>query len=127
MPLDFTDKYNTTLSQKQEGEFQNWLKKSGRMQDLQDYDMRGAWAAGEAKEGGHMPDTFKKPNHPTFSNESKYHGADGYEGGEWAKDSSGKWTYTASPTNVGMHGKEGLHGYFGQVEKDVTLKFQDGF
>jgi hypothetical protein len=37
--------------------------------------MRGYWKAnpgGKPDSRGHFPDTFKLPNHPTFSAESKY-------------------------------------------------------
>ncbi len=35
-------------------------------------------------ENGHWPDTFKKPNHPTFSVESQYaKGPDAAKAGRW--------------------------------------------
>lgn len=42
----------------------------------QDYDFRGAYQAAildKYNSNSHFPDTFKKPNHPTFSNESIYY------------------------------------------------------
>jgi hypothetical protein len=46
-----------------------------------DYDYAAAEKAGvQPDERGHMPDTFKLPNHITFSDESMYHG-DENEGG----------------------------------------------
>lgn len=114
-PRDFTDKYNTKLTPLEEARFQEEMK--GRLGDLYDYDLRGAWK--EAKEkamnespanglvgfnawtdtvadfgDGHGIDKFKKPNHITFSDESKYHGVDGYKGGHWDKDKRGSYTYT---------------------------------
>ncbi|HXK19672.1 MAG TPA: hypothetical protein VNG33_17800, partial [Polyangiaceae bacterium] len=46
---------------------------------VDDYDYQAAERAGVKPDPatGHMPDTFKKPNHMTFSNESQYSGKDG--------------------------------------------------
>lgn len=123
---DFSELYNTPLSQGQESAFLDWARKNGKLADLADYDLRGAWAAGVAKdERGHLPDTFKKPNHPTFSTESQYHGVNGAQGGTWAKD-GGKWVFQASPFNVEMRGKEGMRQYFQQVEPGNALVFPGG-
>lgn len=67
-------KYETQLDTKEEEAFQKWKKKYAPHDSGYDYDLRGAFKADlkpDAK-SGHWPDTFKKPNHPTFSNESKY-------------------------------------------------------
>lgn len=105
-PVDdsyFRDNFNSALNPDEEQQFQGWLAdrstKDGRDRslDLQDYDMRGYWANGGGREGatpdvsGHFPDTWKKPNHPTFSNQSIYDGvqlADGsiVHGGSWQGD-----------------------------------------
>lgn len=48
-----------------------------------DYNMAAAKASGFGSNGsGHYPDTFKKPNHPTFSDESIYH-SEATPGGRW--------------------------------------------
>lgn len=120
-PNDFTAKYNTKLSPSQEREFQ---AKYPNTKDLYDYDLRGAFKAGAAKAAnGHLPDTFKKPNHPTFSTESQYSGKDGYTGGTWSQRLGPVkgWNYTASPTNAQFHGVSGLNDYFKQREPDSTL------
>jgi hypothetical protein len=87
---DFTGLYNTPLTAEEAVKFEAWKK--GLPQNLQssyDYDLAGAFKAGvkptkDPNDGlFHMPDTFKKPNHSTFSNESKYNGADGFQGGSW--------------------------------------------
>lgn len=81
---DFSDFYNTKLTDEEEAQYQAWAKKIGHERDVYDYDLRGAWKAGAAQaENGHFPDTFKKPNHHTFSVESQY--ADGKRniGGRW--------------------------------------------
>jgi hypothetical protein len=124
--MDFSNKYNTTLSAEEEKQFTAWAqdlsKALGRdvLSDTVDYDLRGAFTKGVApSENMHFPDTFKKPNHPTFSQESIYSGVDGYIGGAWEQDQAGKWKYFASPTNV--YDEEALKKYFKEREKDSEL------
>jgi hypothetical protein len=53
--------------------FEQWKAKYAPRDSGEDYDLKGAYRAGVAPDAqGHMPDTFKKPNHPTFSVESQY-------------------------------------------------------
>jgi hypothetical protein len=57
----------------------------------QDYDYRGAFAAGQGESpNGHWTDQYKKPNHETFSDESQY--ASYGNPGHWEGD-----TYQAPP------------------------------
>ena len=51
----------------------------------EDYDLRGAFKSGLTKDiqSGHWPDTYKKPNHPTFSNQSIY--------AKYAPEKAGSW------------------------------------
>ena len=72
--LPLVNKYETTLPAGQEPEFQKWKAANAPKDSGADYDLRGAFEAGVKPdpETGHWPDTFKKPNHPTFSNQSKY-------------------------------------------------------
>lgn len=65
---------NTSLTPAEEALFQLWKKKHAPDDSGADYDLRGAYKAGVRPDGdnGHWPDTFKKPNHPTFSVESKF-------------------------------------------------------
>lgn len=83
-PNDFTDKYNTPLSSDKQQAFEAW--RSGLPKNLQssyDYDLQGAFLGGEnPAANGHMKDTWKKPNHPTFSNESQYNSPE-TPGGSW--------------------------------------------
>jgi hypothetical protein len=82
-------------------------------QDSQDYDLRGAFAqSGGALRpgGGHLTDQFKKPNHPTFSNESQYSTPE-YPGGAWAQVGN-QWSFTPSQTNLDQHGRDKLQEYF---------------
>lgn len=78
--------YNTTLTPEQEQEFAAWKQKQAPSDSGEDYDLRGAFKAGVVPDpkSGHWPDQFKKPNHPTFSNESQYAtGADAAKAGRW--------------------------------------------
>lgn len=119
-PPDYSDRYNTKLSSPDEKQFQAAHPNPG---DSFDYDMRGAWKSGATQAGnGHYPDTFKKPNHPTFSDQSQYHGVDGNVGGSWGGGQNGQpWSYTPSATNLQMHGAQGLQDYFKRTEPDVSL------
>lgn len=90
--------YETKLSPEREKQFQVWLDqqhKAGAITDGDykfykengrgyDYDFRAAFDK-DLKPGknGHWSDLGKKPNHPTFSTESKYNGVDGHKGGTW--------------------------------------------
>lgn len=123
-PYDFSDKYNTKLSDAEEFKFKNamasyQLEKEAREKknnpnytdnrsleefihdETRDYDMRGAFQKG-IKQGKnfHWDDEFKKPNHITFSTDSKYNGVDGYKGGTWTKDDTGAYTFTPPKNSI---------------------------
>jgi hypothetical protein len=81
-----------------------------------------------AAETGHFPDTYKKPNHPTFSDESIYHGKDlgldngmKAEGGHWDTGDNEKLTFTPGKTNLMFHSAQDLIDYFAKYEKNVQL------
>lgn len=117
--------YNTPLSTADEHHFQQWIKKQGREKDLNDYDLRGAWAGQvEQSENGHFPDTFKKPNHPTFSDESQYSNGE-TKGGKWVEGQNGKWTFEASDFNLKTHSKEDLERYFKEREPGNSVIFPE--
>lgn len=86
------DQYDTKLPADKELQFQAWKAMHAPNDSGRDYDLRGAFAAGVKPETsgpdkGHFPDTFKKPNHPTFSNESKYAtGENAAKAGHWEGD-----------------------------------------
>jgi hypothetical protein len=101
----FNSRFNTALDAENEQRFQNWLTQTKTKYgndlsgDLDTYDLRGFWLNGghadEAfrRRAGHAPDTYKKPNHPTFSDQSIYHGSPSeyggkYVGGTWQDDST---------------------------------------
>ena len=123
-PYDFTGKFNTALVADEEAQFQDWLAKDsaafGRdlSRDLGDYDLRGQWRASGGKAlvpGVHGTDRFKKPNHPTFSDESIYHGGS-REGGHW-----GPGTFTPSEEMLKSRPEGFLEDYFSKHEKNVRL------
>jgi hypothetical protein len=66
--------YETALSEPEEAMFKKWKEKYAPNDTGADYDLRGAFKSGlkPDPQTGHWPDTFKKPNHPTFSVESIY-------------------------------------------------------
>lgn len=111
--------YDTRLSPRDEVRFENWLTKTGRALDLEDYDLRGAWkSSAKAASNGHLPDTWKKPNHPTFSDESQYSTSE-QTGGKWTQAPSGKWIFMASPYNMNNRGALSLLDYFARFEPDA--------
>lgn len=95
--VDLMNQYNTELSQEDELQYTMWIaqmKNQGKIHpdDMgQDYDFRGLFQ--ELKKEGnfskfsaesHFPDTYKKPNHETFSVDSKYAtGANEVYAGRW--------------------------------------------
>lgn len=117
--------YNTKLSPEDERKFQTWLSTlPARLRSSADYDLRGAWKA-NAKEAanGHLPDTFKKPNHITYSDESTYSKMPGApKPGTWFQGPDGRWLFWASPTNIrNAGGVQQLQHYFNTVEPNSML------
>jgi hypothetical protein len=129
-PLDFSALYNTPLSPRDESAFRQWANEqsaaTGRnvSGDTYDYDLRG-WFAKNGPQpltGAHLTDEFKKPNHPTFSDQSRYHGVDDFRGGQWAQQPNGSWSFTPGETT--MFSPEELKDYFGKVEQGNTLNLR---
>jgi hypothetical protein len=117
---DYSGQFNTQLTPEQEAAFQAQF--GGRLNDLRDYDLRGAFLANaQAAANGHLPDTFKKPNHPTFSTGSQYATPD-QPGGVWAQmPNQGPWTYTPSATNLNLYGAQNLQNYMADREPGALL------
>lgn len=92
--------FNTRLTPEEETRFQQWKAQYAPRDSGADYDLRGAFTAGIAPDGqtGHWPDTFKKPNHPTFSNQSIYarYGQPGHWEGETFVPSQSEVTQPAT-------------------------------
>lgn len=93
-PVDRRGYYKDGIEPKGE-RFEDWYRKvpSGQS-DTADYDLRAAYSGlpmgtleawRRDNENNHLPDTYKKPVHDTFSNESVYSGR-GYTGGVWVGD-----------------------------------------
>ena len=97
--MSIYDSYNTPLNVEDELNFQLAKHNSPFKYDSGwDYDLRGFWKKyGNLQPqatNGHLTDEFKKPNHETFSNQSKF-----YNGQDWAVD------WNKDPyTTVGMLG-----------------------
>jgi hypothetical protein len=125
--LDFTGKYNTQLAPQGEAAYQQWVNEQSQATgrnvgaDAYDYDLRGWWLAnpGVSLGDGHLTDQFKKPNHPTFSDQSQYSGVDGMQGGQWGKADNGSWSFTPGATN--MFSTPELSDYFKRVEPGNQL------
>jgi hypothetical protein len=80
--------YETRLGPADEMAYRAWKKLHAPNDSGEDYDLRGAYRSGEVQDAdGHMTDRFKKPNHPTFSDESQYATGEQRErAGHWAGD-----------------------------------------
>lgn len=83
-PRKYDQLYNTILTPDQEKVYQNWVNSLPiNLRGDYDYDLRGAWLNGDVPSNNyHFTDKWKKPWHPTFSNESVY-STPGAEGGRW--------------------------------------------
>lgn len=122
--------YDSYIAEQDEPKYQEWLAKqraAGQNVSDKDYDMRGFWLSGQAQAAnGHYTDEFKKPSHPTFSNESKYSGANEGEiaGGSWtppAVEGGKDWTFKPSEYNLQQRSPEELKRYLGESDPDVKL------
>ncbi len=80
--------YNTILSSEEETKFQSWKAQNAPKDSGEDYDLRGAYKEGLKKdqESQHWSDKFKKPNHPTFSDQSQYAEDEPEKAGRWEGD-----------------------------------------
>ena len=121
---NFTARYNTILSPDEERQFVQWAVKNKRAGDMYDYDLRGAWREMQRgdmtpDERGHLGDKYKKPNHPTFSDQSIYSGVDGYQGGKWEQLPNGSWNFY--PSNTSLWNPQELQDYFNRAEQGNTL------
>lgn len=83
---NMANKYETKLTKEEEKSFNEWFKQAkengiiNENDNGNDYDFRGFWKdivnnpqnKTNYSQETHFPDTYKKPNHETFSIESKY-------------------------------------------------------
>ncbi|MGX9389621.1 cell wall hydrolase [Nitrobacteraceae bacterium UC4449_H16] len=124
--------YDTQLSAEDEKKFQAWKETNAPNDSGADYDLRGAFKAGVTPAAnGHWPDTYKKPNHPTFSDQSQYAtGADKAKAGRWEGDKFISPQVTATTIGAGTPGdinavpaQEGV-GVTGVVQAKGTNEVQ---
>lgn len=102
--------------------FYTWIKKHD-LKPSADYDLYSAFKAGvNPDERGHLPDTYKLPNHITYSDESIYSKKpNAPPPGHWFQENN-KWYFWASPTNIqNAGGVTNLQSYFNQYEPDAGL------
>ena len=84
--------YSTVLTPEDSVKYNQWKNTiPKRLQYEGDYDLAGFWKKNPTwtpnTPGVHMTDQFKKPNHPTFSNESQYYNDSlKYKAGYWEND-----------------------------------------
>jgi|ERR1700722_6947485 len=125
----YADQFNTPLTPDQETAYQAWGKQQAAARpdhrnpalDTYDYDMRGAWLNNaQAAANGHLPDTWKKPNEPTFSTQSKYSTTQN-PGGAWAQQADGTWTFTPSQFNLKMNSAEDLQKSWAREQPGAKL------
>lgn len=126
---DYSDKFNTVLSPDEEEKYQAWATENHREMDVYDYDLRGAWKELQSgtmseDERGHLGDKYKKPNHPTFSDQSIYSGQDGVAGGVWSRNAEGKDVYTPGRKLSSVEADR-LRRYFLRNEPGVVLDLKD--
>jgi hypothetical protein len=103
--------------------YRDWLSKNN-IEESGDYDTRGAFSAGvKPSDNGHLPDTYKLPNHITYSDESRASRQRGAKiAGKWMGSDKSGWTFYSSPTNVeNAGGEEALAEYFRTKEPDAKL------
>jgi len=125
---DYTDLFNTKLTPEEEAQFQIWKAKNAPQDSGSDYDLRGAFKEGvnpadDPSGRGHLPDTYKKPNHPTFSDQSIYSDHE-HKGGTWG-GTDDNTTFTPGPENLKMFSEDQLLAYFKKVEPKSSLILPD--
>ncbi len=113
--------FETRLSERDERMFRLWKNRVAPKDSGEDYDFRGAFKAGlkPDPETAHWPDTFKKPNHETFSDESQY--AD-YEPGRAGRRDGENYT----PPGGGREPAPWLTGYMLSDAAAKRAAFEDG-
>nr|DAL42280.1 MAG TPA_asm: crystallin beta/gamma motif-containing protein [Caudoviricetes sp.] len=126
---DYSDKFNTVLAPDEEEKYQAWATENHREKDVYDYDLRGAWKELQSgtmseDERGHLGDKYKKPNHPTFSDQSIYSGQDGVTGGVWSRNADGRDVYTPGRKLSSVEADR-LRRYFARNEPGVVLDLKD--
>lgn len=119
--------YTTQLNPADEARYQVW--RAMLPQQLQyegDYDLRGAYSDGlKPSDNAHFNDKYKKPNHPTFSDQSMYSTPQN-PGGSWIGTDSTGYTFNASPANLVHQTPDDLLNYFQANEPDSKVVLPPG-
>lgn len=136
MQGEFYNQYNTQLSPEQRTGLYDYLlglslaENRNAYNDMNDYDMAGAYLENVAQRGpeGFFTDKFKKPNHPVFSDDSQYNGANGHYGGHWTEGTPELpgGTFTPSPWNLQMMPAPVMQDYFNRFEPNAQLILPQG-
>lgn len=104
--------------------YKEWLKLKSQSEnrdvsrDSDNYDIEKYHkeSGDAANQSGHSPDAYKKPNHPTFSQESAYSNPL-QSGGTWSQDG----TFTPSSLNLKNMPSDEMQRYFNEVESPEAL------
>jgi len=138
----FYNNFNTNLTPSEQKKFNDWVDKASKVrgynmhEDKLNYDLQGYWkniGKNSPVGKGHFVDTYKKPNHPTFSNQSQYSGTPNpqggiFKGGTWTQSADGQWSYMPSPEMLThTESLQGLRQYMKQVEPDSKLILPSGY
>jgi hypothetical protein len=118
---EVADKYTTALNPKEQEDYSTKFSP----EDSEDYDMQGWYKANPGADpndpGVHYPDTFKKPNHPTFSDQSQYSN-DQTQGGKWTTGSNGEDIFTPGTQNI-VNGMDNTIDYLKKNDPNVILNY----
>ena len=104
--------YNDWLKLKSQSENRD-VSKDSKDYNIEDYQRETGDAANQS---GHSPDTYKKPNHPTFSDQSKYSNPL-QQGGSWSEQDQ----FTPSRFNLQNMPVGEMQRYFNEVESPEAL------
>lgn len=120
----YRNRWNTLVPKDKVKAYRAYLQRYHKDdREAETYDIKGAFLAGEKPdEYGHMTDRYKKPNHPTFSTDSQYHGRDGEEGGTWDDKSR---TFMPGKSNTKYRKPEDLKKFFAWAEHPTGWKLSD--
>ena len=125
VPSDYYERnFNTPLDSRKRAAYLVWLANNGRSQDTQDYDVSGYFNKYGGSNDAHLTDEFKKPNHPSFGDESVYSGTPNeFTGNRYI---GGKWTDGQYAPSVEMlkttHDPRVMLRYFQRNEPGVRVR-----
>lgn len=135
----FEGKYDTKLTPAEEQSFQDWYKTYSSIHGLNSdpdatehyYDYRGYWKNGPEPmslfTNDHLPDTWKKPGHPTFSDESIYANSFSPTIEDLADFTGGFETFSAVPyTLKTSDGKDQVLAGYGSANPEIIKLAKEG-